>query len=324
MARKKYLKRTKRWLVYVIVHTLIKFIRLLPRRVAIFIMKNLARVAFYLFKSRRLSTIKHLNMAFAKEKSSAEIKQMAEQVFLNFGICAVDAIRIPKLVKNGLNDLISVEGRERLDEALKGGKGAILLTAHFGNWELLGAWMAKNGYTLRVVGSANKNARLEKLIVETRNNAGYFSIARSSATRSIIRALLDNNFIGMLIDQDTKVEGVFVKFFNQWAHTAVGPVVLARKYERDIIPVFLRLKDDLTYHLEVKKPIELDFTGDNERDLLVNTQKCSDAYEQIIRQYPEQWAWIHPRWKKQPITSFSTDPTQAQDYVRNYDNRMTA
>ena len=92
----------------------------------------------------------------------------------------------------------------------------------------------------------------------------------------------------------------FVKFFNQWAHTAVGPVVLAKKYDLKIIPVFIRLNGNFTYHIEVQEPLPLEFTGDKGHDLIVNTQKCSDAYEQIISQYPEQWVWMHRRWKKQP------------------------
>jgi KDO2-lipid IV(A) lauroyltransferase len=106
----------------------------------------------------------------------------------------------------------------------------------------------------------------------------------------------------MLIDLDTKVEGVFVKFFNRWAHTAIGPLVLAEKYGVKIVPVFMRLKKDLTYHIEIQDPLQLQFTEDKERDLFVNAQKCSNVCEQIIRHYPEQWVWMHERWKKQPNT----------------------
>jgi len=304
MAPKKRLKKTKRWLVYIIVLTLIGFLRLLPRKASIFIMRTLGRATFCLAKSRRMDTIEHLTAAFGEEKSYAKINQIARQVFLNFSTCAADAIRLPRIIDEGMDKIITtVSGQEILDPVLKRGKGAILLTAHFGNWELLGAWMAKNGYKIKVVGAPNRNARIDKLITETRNNAGYYNIARSTGTREIIRSLDDGWFIGMLIDQDTKVDGVFVKFFNQWAHTATGPIVLAKKYNLEVIPMFIRLKDDFTYHLEVQPPLDLEFTGDKRHDLLVNTQKCSDAYERIIRRYPEQWAWIHPRWKKQPETS---------------------
>ncbi len=253
-----------------------------------------------LVKSRRMSTIKHLQQAFGEEKSYAEINRIAKQIFLNFSVCAADAIRLPRIIEEGMDKIISVKGQEILDPVNKRGKGAILLTAHFCNWELLGAWMAKNGYKIKVVGTTNKNIHIDKIITETRNNAGYYNIARKTGTRDIIRALEEGWFIGMLIDQDTKVDGVFVNFFDQWAHTATGPMVLARKYNLDVIPMFIRLKEDFTYQLEVQKPLELEFTDDKKRDLLVNTQRCSDAYEDIIRRYPEQWAWFHPRWKKQP------------------------
>ncbi|MCD6292850.1 MAG: lysophospholipid acyltransferase family protein [Deltaproteobacteria bacterium] len=302
---KKYIKKIERWLFYIIVLAFIKLLRFLSRKISIFVARALGRLLFVLAKKRRMSVLKHLKKAFGEEKSFAEINRIAKQTFLNFSVCAADAIRLPQIIENGMDKIISVSGREILDPILEKGEGAILLTAHFGNWELLGAWMAENGYKLKVVGTANRNVRIDKLITETRNNAGYYNIARSTGTRDIIRALDEGWFIGMLIDQDTKVEGVFVKFFDHWAHTAVGPIILASKYNLDVIPMFMRIKDDFTYHLEVQQPLELEFTGDKKLDLLVNTQKCSDAYEEIIRRYPEQWGWFHPRWKKQPKEKYS-------------------
>jgi KDO2-lipid IV(A) lauroyltransferase len=239
-------------------------------------------------------------MAFGHEKSSKETKYIARQVFLNLGTFASDAIRIPQIIENGMRNFVTVEGREYLDQAMANGKGAIILTGHFGNWELLGAWLAQNGYRLKVVATPIYDPRLNKMLVETRNQAGYANISRSNGKREIIGAIREGYFIGMLIDQDTRVEGVFVKFFDLWAHTAIGPVVLAMRYDLKIIPVFIRLNKGFTYHIEVKEPLHLEFTEDKKRDLVVNTQKCSDAYERIIRRYPEQWVWMHRRWKKQP------------------------
>ena len=280
---------------------MIKILRLLPRQAAIAIMRLLGRILFFLIKSRRERTLQHLDNAYRHEKSSAEINRMARHVFLNMGICAADAMRIPQIMRNGIDSMITIGGREHLDRLSENGQGAILLTAHFGNWELLAAWIAGSGYKLKVVGTPNHDPRLDKLITDARNSFGYFNIARGSGTRDIIRAIRDDYFIGMLIDQDTKVDGVFVKFFGQWAHTAVGPVVLARRYGLKIIPVFMRLNSHINYHIEVQKPLQLEFTENKEHDLLINTQKCSDIYERIIRQYPEQWVWMHRRWKKQPV-----------------------
>ncbi len=301
MVHEKKRKKFEHWLIYVNVCVLIKLLRLLPRPAAIVLMRSLGRAVFFLIKSRRERTLQHLDSAYGHEKSSADINQMAKQVYLNIGTCAADAIRMPQIMGNGIDKMITVEGREHLDRISENGQGAILLTAHFGNWELLAAWIARTGYKLKVVGTPNHDPRLDKLITDARNSLGYFNIARGSGTRDIIRAIRDGYFIGMLIDQDTKVDGVFVKFFDQWAHTAVGPVVLARRYGLKIIPVFMRLDSNIKYHIEVQEPLELEFTENKERDLVVNTQKCSDAYERIIRQYPEQWVWMHRRWKKQPV-----------------------
>ena len=302
IAKKYIAKQIKRRLVYYFVFALVGFIRLLPRRAAIGIMRVLGMAGFYLIKSRRKRTIKHLSEAFGPEKSSKDINRLARKVFIHIGTAAADAIRIPRISRNEMNKMITIEGREHLDRETKNGKSAILLTAHFGNWELLAAWFARNGYKVKVVGAPNHDPRLDRLISDNRNSAGYFNIARGSSTRDIIRAIHDGYCLGMLIDQDTKVEGVFVKFFNQFAHTAIGPVVLARKYGLKIIPMFIRLNNNLTYHIEVQEPLQLEFSENREQDLVANTQRCSDIYERIIRQYPEQWVWFHRRWEKQPST----------------------
>lgn len=292
--------KTKHWFIFSFVLALARFLRLMARKPAIFLMKGVGWGAFHLARSRRKRTLRQLNMAFGREKSSGEIHRLARRVFLNFGVFAADAIRIPKILGNGIDRLITVEGIERIDRLSKANQGAILLTGHFGNWELLAAWLVKKGYKIKVVASPGNNPQLTALVVESRNEAGYTNISRGSGTREIVRAIADRYFIGMLIDVDTRVEGVFVKFFDQWAHTPVGPVRLAEKYGLQIIPVFMRLTDDYSYHLEVKEPLPLVFTGDRSRDMVVNTQMCSDAYEQIIRRYPDQWLWMMKRWKKQP------------------------
>lgn len=284
------------WLVLVVVTTL----RLLPRRPALLIMRGIGHLIFRLSKKNRSRTIRHLTFAFGNEKSTTEIKQLAHRVFLHFTTAAADFIRLPNIIKAGINNLITVEGIEHLDQALAPGRGALMITAHFGNWELLGAWLAQNGYPLKVVGTSLFDDRLDRIIVETRNSAGYTNIARGKSTREIIRSLKDGHPVGMLIDQDTKVQGVFVNFFGQPAFTPTGPVVLARKFKLPLVPIFMRIKDDFTYHIECSKPIDLVFTDNEEHDILVNTQRCSDVYEQLIRRYPEQWVWMHKRWKTQP------------------------
>jgi Kdo2-lipid IVA lauroyltransferase/acyltransferase len=293
-------RKAKRRVIYGLFLSLITFVRLLPRRAALSMMRGLGGAAFYFLQSKRIRTLKHLTTAFGHEKSAADIHRIAKQVFLNFGAFLADAVLAPRLMENGIHKLVTAEGLEHLDSLSENNKGAILLTAHFGNWELLAAWVAKRGYKLKVIAAPQTNQWVNRLIADTRKGAGYPSIERGNHTREILRSLAGGYSIGVLIDEDTKGDGVFVRFFNQWAHTPVGPVRLALKYGLKMIPVFIRLRSDDTYHVEVKHPLPLVLTGDKRRDLIVNTQMCSDACEAIIREHPEQWLWMMRRWKTQP------------------------
>lgn len=300
MSQEKISKKMKRRVIYSCVLGFVSFIRLLPRRAALSITRGLGWAAFYLLKSKRIRTLNHLTRALGREKSASEIHRIAKQVFSNFGAFAADAILIPRYAGRGIHKMITAEGLEHLDNLSRRNEGAILLTAHFGNWELLAAWVAKQGYKIKVIAAPQTNPYINQLIASMRAGAGYESIERGNHTRKILRALADGYSIGVLIDQDTKVDGVFVRFFSQWAHTPVGPVRLALKYGLKIIPIFIHLRSDDTYHVEVKDPLPLVSTGDKRRDLVVNIQLCSDAYEAIIRQHPEQWLWVMRRWKTQP------------------------
>lgn len=279
---------------------LIWFLRRLSRRQAIALMRLVGRLLFLLDTRGRARTLRHLSMAFGKEKSPAEIDRLAAGVYRHFSTALADIMRLPLLLAAGLDSLIQARGMHHLDQALATGQGVLMITGHFGNWELLGAWMAKSGYPLRVVGAPLENPGLDQIVVEMRNQAGYTNIARGEATRDIIRYLRQGAAIGMLIDQDTRVQGVFVSFFGHPAHTPTGPVLLARKFKLPIIPIFMHLKDDLTYQVECEPPLALRHTDDEAGDILANTQACSDAYERIIRRFPEQWVWMHKRWKTQP------------------------
>ena len=293
-------KQIKNTMIYWVIVYHVNLFRILPRRVGIEMMRLLARIGFYLVKSEREKTIRHLTIAFGNEKSEKEIRHLAKKVFLHFATIAVDAIRIPIFIKKGINNFVTTSNMELSGQYRDESRGPIILTGHFGNWELMGAWLAQNKYKLRVVGTTAYDKRIDKLITNTRNSAGYINIARGTGTRKLVKILRQGFPLGILIDQDTKVDGVFVDFFRKKAHTAVGPIVLAQKFNLPIIPHFMHLKDDYTYHVECLDEIKLVDTGDPEKDLLTNTQKCSDAYEEIIRRHPEQWVWMHERWKKQP------------------------
>jgi len=287
-------------LFYLLVVTFIAFLRILPRRPALALMRGLGRCCFALAAAPRRRAIEHLTMAYGGEKSPAEIRRLARRVFIHFATAAADFVRLPVIIKRGINRLVCATGIEHLEQAFAGGRGVLMITCHFGNWEILGAWLAQNGYRMSVVGTSLFDPRLDRILVETRNRAGYTNIARGKSTRDIIRTLKKGEAVGMLIDQDTKADGVFVDFFGRPAYTPTGPAVLARRLDLPIIPIFAHLQEDLTYQVECLPPLDLVHSADEAGDIRQNTQKCSDAYEAMIRRHPEQWVWMHKRWKTRP------------------------
>ncbi len=294
-------KRIKNWFIYIVVKAGLRWIHSVHRSTAIKFLQALSLSGFYLVRSERQKTIKHLIMVYGKEKNRREIYDMAKAVFLNLGRNMADAFRIPCYNSQNIDRIVQVQGLEKLDRALQKGKGVLALTGHVGNWELLAAYVAMKGYAANVVGAPIYDPRLDNLVVNNRLESGVKNIARGNATREIIRALRRNEIVGLLIDQDTKhVEGVFVNFLGEPAYTPVGPVILAMKTQAAIVPLGIHMQPDNTHLIEIDDEIELVFTEHEKSDHVINTQKCSDAVEKFVRRHPTQWVWMHRRWNTRP------------------------
>jgi KDO2-lipid IV(A) lauroyltransferase len=294
-------KRTKNWFIYILVKAGLRWINNVQRSTAIKFLQTLSLSGFYLVRSERQKTIKHLTMVYGKERGKQEIFQMAKAVFLNLGRNMADAFRIPCYNSQNIDRYVRAKGLEKLDRALQKGKGIIALSGHVGNWELMGGYLVMKGYTVNVVGAPIYDSRLDDLVVNNRLQSGMKYIARGSATREIIRALRRNEIVGLLIDQDTRhVDGVFVDFFGEKAYTPVGPVILAMKTQATIVPMAIHIQKDNTHLVEIDKELDLIFTDDENYNRIHNTQICSDAIEKFVRKYPAQWVWMHQRWKTKP------------------------
>lgn len=301
MITKQQLKKIKNTGIYLGILFFIKLLRSMNRMSAISFMRYVGRLAFMAAVYERKNAIKHLTLAFGAEKKPSEINELAKQMFLNMSACIADAIRLPLLVKDGTIDkLVSLENFHFFTDQVAKGKGVIIMTGHYGNWELMGTWVVRHGYPVKVVAKQSYDPRLDKLIVDYRNEAGYANTARGNAVKGVIEGLMNGETFGLLFDLDTKVKGVFVDFFGQPAHTATIPVLLSTKLNVPIVPMFIRLTSDYNYVITCLEALELVNTGDEEKDVITNTQICSDVYEKVIRAHPEQWIWMHKRWKKKP------------------------
>ncbi len=300
MSGKPLRKRIKNWLIFQLVRSLIKLVRVLPRRVAIKSFERLGALAFLLIRKEREKTLRHLQLAFGAQQSKREIFNLAKATFRALGRNAAEAMRLPQLKREGLDKHIRFVGREHLDKALAPGRGVLCITGHIGCWELMAMFIASH-YPLAVIGAAIYDPRLDEILVREREQAGYRTLSRTAGgTRQILRWLREGGIVGILIDQDTRVDGEFVDFFGQPAYTPAGPVVLAERTGVPIVPLAMRMNEDFTHTVEVRPEIVLQKTDDTRADRIANVEKCSRAVEAFIREHPTQWVWMHERWKTKP------------------------
>ncbi|MCI0512193.1 lysophospholipid acyltransferase family protein [candidate division KSB1 bacterium] len=298
----KYLitKRFKNWFIYVLVKSIFSFLQVIPRWLAFGLLTNIAGLCYWVIPAPRQKTIRHLTGVFGKSLDPAAIRKMARQVYWNLGRNAVDMFRLKQVVGQDPYRYVQLSGKENLDQALAKSKGVIVITGHIGCWELMAGFIAAIGYQVAVVGKPLYDPRIDQMLVANRTAVGLKNIVRDQGARQILTTLHAGQIVGILIDQDTKVDGVFVNFLGQPAFTPVGPVTLALKTGAAIVPMSIHIQADHRHLVEIEPAIELDNTGDKIQDRLVNTEKCSQAIEHMLMKDPTQWVWMHERWKTKP------------------------
>ena len=295
-------KRIKYSAIYYFVRFLIFVSNRMPRTWWLALCGFLGRIAYeFAGKTRKLS-VRHLGMAYGKEKSSQEIRALARRMFVMLGKNAGDILRARGAVRsaNDLNKFLVVDGYENFEQATAKKKGVIFLTCHLGAFDLQITVMSLRGLKPNIIGTPLKDERLNELLFDYRNAHGAVAIERGKETLRLIKALKTGGSIAILIDQDTKVKSRFVDFFGMPAATPVGAAILALKTGAAIVPTYVYLGDDNLQHMHILPQVALAITGDEEHDMVVNTQTFTHFIEEQIRNHPEQWVWMHERWKTKP------------------------
>lgn len=270
----------------------------LPRKLALSIGVYLAAAIFWFSHRQKDRACKHLKQSLGIEYPAAE--QLVRRSFRNTGKNLMEFMQLPRMSPETIHQLVTFEGREHIDRALDQGRGAIILTAHFGNWELLGASILANGYTIRGITRQLRSKRLDAIVSSYREKVGWQGIDRDRSIREVLRCLKRNELIAILADVDTRTQGIFVDFFGRPAYTPYSPVAFALKTGAAILPTFIIRQPDDSHRAVVEAPLLLQQGGEKEQDLLVNTQRFTKIIESYIRRYPEQWIWMHERWKTKP------------------------
>lgn len=270
-----------------------------PHKIALSFGAFLGSVAYRFASKQRALAEKHINLSL-KLKDGASTKRIVRRSFQNLGKNLIEFIRFPHTSSKKNREIVTFEGKAHIDVALAQGKGAIILTGHFGNWELLAASLVEQVAPLTPIARRLRSQRLDGLVRGWREAAGYSTIDRDSAARDILRCLKRNELIAVLADVDTSVNGVFVDFFGRSAHTPYSPVAIALKTGAAVLPTFIIRQPDDTHRVIVEPPLDLKSTGNRDQDFLINTQMFTKIIESYVRRYPEQWIWMHERWKRQP------------------------
>jgi KDO2-lipid IV(A) lauroyltransferase len=281
--------------------TLIKVFGILPRPIAIRAARTLDWLGFHCARRQRRSGLRNLEMAFP-EMSDTERERILRGCFRNLGRLLVEFTHFPDLNRTNISQFVIHDGLDNYLEGLRRGRGVIFMTAHFGSWELSSFAHAVYGFPLKFIVRPIDNPRVETLISSYRTSSGNVPIDRRNAARDVLKALRQNEAVGILFDQNTtRSEGVFADFFGIPAATTPAIARFALRTGAAVVPGLLIWDEALQKHrLRLDPPVELIDTGDLEQDVLENTRRFNKILEGYVREYPDQWLWIHRRWKTRP------------------------
>lgn len=291
----------KEWPGFALAWLLLKLIGLLPRPLSRGIALVTVRVLLALLPRLRKIALFNLRLAFpdwTDTKRNETLHNMARYLAWQ----AVEFARFPRYTRENISQVIEIEGHENFLEAQRRGKGVLILTGHIGAWELSSFAHALYGYPMHYMARPLDNARLDAFVNSYRGLSGNKPIYKNESARAVLKALHDGGVVGILADQNTlPEEGMFVDFFGKAACTTTGIARLALHTGAAVVPGYAYWDVAAKkYKLRFEPAVAISETGDAEQDIFENTQRFAKITEEVIRKFPEQWVWVHARWKTRP------------------------
>ncbi len=261
--------------------------------------ERLGRLAYRLSRRYRTVADRNLQMAYGESLSDGERRRLVEQVFIHFAKSLMEFLVGDGLSPDDLRRMVTLVGEEHLRWCVQQGKGTLIITAHYGNWEIAARYLTQcKGYVLNVVARDADDSATTLLVNRIREQGGYRVFPRGQAVRAVLQALKRNELVALLPDQNAG--DVFVPFFGRLAGTVAGPALLALRSGAPILPVFCTRQPDNTYLFEMLPPFVVQPSGDKERDVTETMAHITALIEQQVRKHPSQWLWLHNRWKTRP------------------------
>jgi len=250
----------------------------------------------YLFAFRDRRFVKANLRVIFPEKENRELRKISKLVFRNFAKYLADFFRFERLNRAYIDKNIKLENLHYFDQALKTGKGVVVLTAHLGNWELGGVVLAQLGYPFWAVALPHKNKKVNDFFVAQRAVKGVNVIAMGKAVRSCISEIRKDHMVALVGDRDFTEKGIIIDFFSKPTHFPEGPAALSLMTGASIIPGFMLRNSDDSFTLRIEKPVEFKPTGNKAQDLASLITVYKGIFEDYIRKYPDQWYVFRRFW----------------------------
>jgi KDO2-lipid IV(A) lauroyltransferase len=291
----------RRKLEYAAAWPFIKILGAMPRPLARGFAIGLAQIIYLLHGRLRRVGMRNLELAFP-EKSRAERARILRGEFTSLGRQLAELCHFPGYTLENVEQVVIYDGLENYERAFARKKGVLFLTAHFGAWELSAFTHSLQGHWMHVVMRPMDNAYLDRTIRRYRTMHGNKTVDKDDFVRGLLAAMKAGEVVGILMDTNmTPPQGIFVDFFGIPACTASGLARIALRTDAAVVPTFTIWDAALgKYRLRFDPALELLRTGDQEADIVANTQMFTKVIEDYVRKYPEQWLWVHRRWKTRP------------------------
>ena len=297
---KRNVNRFKAFFLFAVGRTVLFLLTCWPWPVCRRLANLFGRLGYHMDRDKRKeNSLENLRRVYP-ELSEAELRRLLKRVYMHMTCSFVDAFKFVKAVQKGRGrDLIETRGFEAVDEACRD-SGVIFVTGHVGNWELLGAAGPLTDYPTWTVYRGFRNPFADRFVRRQRELTGQKTIEKQGALRRVIRLLRSGENVAFLIDQDARHRGIFVDFFDRPASTPPGPARISYSTGAPVAFVYAQRQDDGRFRIEVTDVIRPDREASRTAEVKRITQRLTSDLEAVVRKHPEQWLWLHRRWKTWP------------------------
>ncbi|MFC1490019.1 lysophospholipid acyltransferase family protein [Candidatus Latescibacterota bacterium] len=293
MKKKSTTKRIMYYVEFILLKLLSLVFTILPLSMVYFIVKMLGLFAFHVLRIRRDVSIDNIRKSFGDVYSEKKIRKIASDSYVNIGITILEMLIVQRFQAQML-ERVDMTDSQILRQNVDKGRGVIVVSCHFGSWEIVGAALSAADMPMTVVVKKLSNPYVDKMIYDRRTGFGNKIINHGASVKHIVGALKNNEIVGLISDQDAGGDGVFVDFFDRKASTPRGAAQLALKYNVPIVVVMTLRTGNGRY-----RGLFNEITVDENDTVETVTQRYTTSIEHVIREHPEQYFWMHRRWKTQ-------------------------